>query len=243
MAVSCIGTCVPERIPRWTPCRAPRILSPMGYRNSVKSQLYSTSQLRLQSEHLRLLRGRVRALRRYRDFEALLGVLRNPDGRYDQKDAVLLGLVEENQRSAGGPALSMLSVLMFPALDNIYYRRRWWSQDPDDVWAQVFGAFVKALERYPVARRRAKVAANIRGETIGELSKERARERRVEAAVRELGAVAEFGNDPELYAVRRRFHRVPQRGVTPATQRGSVPQPRQGSRSRTQTPRSVVGRS
>jgi hypothetical protein len=182
------------------------MVSPMGYRNSVKSQLYATSQLRLQSEHLQLLRGRVRALRRYRDFEALLGVLRSPDGRYDQKDAVLLGLVEEHQRSAGGPALSMLSVLMFPALDNIYYRRRWWSQDPDDVWAQVFGAFVKALERYPVARRRAKVAANVRGETSGELSKERARERRVEAAVRELGAVAEVGNDPELYAVRRRFH-------------------------------------
>jgi hypothetical protein len=159
----------------------------MHFRNSVKNRFCSTCQIRLQSGHLRLLRRRVRALRRYRDFEALLAVHRTPDGHYAQKDAVLLGLVEEHQRSAGGPALSMLSVLMFPALDHIYFRRWWWSRDRDDVWAQVFDAFVKALERYPVARRRAKVAANIRGETIGELSKECARERRVAAAIRELG--------------------------------------------------------
>ena len=165
----------------------------MRYRNSVKNQFCSTNQIRLQSGHLRLLRRRVRALRQYSDFDALLAVHRNPDGHYAQKDAVLLGLVEEHQRSAGGPALSMLSVLMFPALDHIYYRRWWWSRDRDDVWAQVFGAFVTVLQRYPTARRRAKVAANIRGETIGELSKERTRERRVDAAVRELGAVALAG--------------------------------------------------
>lgn len=170
----------------------------MSYRDEVRRALESTAARQTQNRYLSQIRDRHPALQRFDDVDELLELLRDLRGDADQKDAALLALVEEHQRGQGGIAFALLAVAMFPALDRIY-RTRLDGGEPDDLWGRVVGGFTEALDGYPVARRPARVAANIEGDVMRSLRRAGLRERRAALAHEQLAeAIAPFIMDLEV---------------------------------------------
>ena len=169
----------------------------MSYRDEVRRALESTAARQTQNRYLSQIQDRHPALQRLNDVDELLDLLRDRRGDADQKDAALLALVTEHHRGRGGGAFALLAVAMFPALDRIY-RTRLRGGEPDDLWGRVVGGFTEALDRYPVARRPTRVAANIECDVMKSLRRASLRERRGAVARDGLAAaVAPFLTDLE----------------------------------------------
>lgn len=162
----------------------------MSYRDEARRALESNAARSAHDEYLRQIQNRYPELMPYADVEELLCVLRDPREDADRKDAALLALLDEHQRGAGGGAFALLVVAMFPALDRIYRTRVHLNAERDDLWGRVVGAFVEALDRYPTARRRSRVAANIEGETMAAMRRAGLREARAALARERLAAAA-----------------------------------------------------
>lgn len=138
----------------------------MSYRDEARRALESSAARRAHDEYLKEIRDRHQALKQFEDVEDLLALLRDPVADADTKDGVLLALLDEHQRRGGGGAFALIAVAMFPALDRIYRSRVLRADEHDDLWGRVVEAFAEALDRYPISRRRARVAANIEGDTM-----------------------------------------------------------------------------
>jgi hypothetical protein len=170
----------------------------MSYRDEARRALESSAARGAQNEYLKLIRERHQALKEFDDVEALLDVLRDPAANADTKDEVLLALLAEHQRGAGGGAFALLAVAMFPALDRIYRSRVQRAEEHDDLWGRVVGAFAEAIDRYPIAQRPARVAANIEGDTMLVMRRAGLRDARSAVAHERLAeATAPFVTDIE----------------------------------------------
>jgi hypothetical protein len=154
----------------------------MSYRDEARRALESRAAHRKHDQYLQQIKHQHPALKRFENVDELLDHLRDPEADPDVKDAALLALIEEHQRAGGGGAFALLAVAMFPALDRIYKARTYQTGDHDDLWGRVVEAFAEALDRYPVARRPARVAANIDGETMATLRRAGLREKQIRLA-------------------------------------------------------------
>lgn len=150
----------------------------MSYRDEVRRALESSAARRAHDEYLKQIAERHEALNQFDNVEELLDVLRDREGDDDPKDAALIALLEEHQRGDGGGAFALLAVAMFPALDRIYRQRVQRADDHDDLWGRVVEAFAEAIDRYPISRRRARVAANIEGDTMAAIRRAKLRDTR-----------------------------------------------------------------
>jgi len=177
----------------------------VSYRDDARCALESSAERSKQNQHLTEIQERRPELGGVVGVDGLLALLRDPAADRDRKDAVLLALVEERKRGS----FPLLMVALFPALDRIYRARLRRGEDFDDVWGQVVGAFAEAVERYPTARRRSRVAANLEGDTMASLRRARCRDLRSSVAqeqltaaaepfVDELGAVDPHGDEPRI---------------------------------------------
>ncbi len=167
----------------------------MPYRDEARRALESSAARKVQTQFLNDAKTRRLALTPFADVAALLALLRDRDGDRDRKDAALLALVVEHQAERDGRAFALLAVAVFPLLDRIYNtrRRRLAGREHDELWGRIVEAFAEALDRYPTARRPARVAANIDGETMAALRRARQREvRSAEARARFAAAVRPF---------------------------------------------------
>jgi len=163
----------------------------VSFRDEARRALESSVSRSTQNQHLTRIKERHPALSAFAGVEDLVGFLRSPAGDLDRKDEVLLALVEEHQRDGRSGAFAILMVAMFPALDRIYRSRVSKAQDHDELWARIVDEFGAALTRYPVARRRARVAANLECGTLKELHRSRLRAIRTETAEDGLRQAAE----------------------------------------------------
>lgn len=171
----------------------------MSYLDESRRALESSAARKVQNEFLQTIRNRYPAIRPFADVDELLLLLRDPEGDMDRKDGALHALLEEHQRAGGGGAFALLAVAMFPKIEHIYRTRCHHTvgrtQAPqvglDDFWGCVVGAFAEALDRYPTAQRRARVAANIEGDTMAALRRARLHESRIEAARQDFKATAD----------------------------------------------------
>jgi len=185
----------------------------MSYRDEVRRALESSAARRTQNAYLQQIKHRHHALKPFDDLDDLLEVLRDRDADPDVKDATLLALLEEHQRGGGGGCLALLAVAMFPALDRIYRLRIRGESEHDDLWGRVVGAFAEALDRYPTTRRRARVAANIEGETMAAMRRAGVRQARsVVAQERFTAATAPFVNEIETIDPEQPVHERPALG-------------------------------
>lgn len=149
----------------------------MSYRNAARRALESSDARAKQNLFIQSLSTNYAAYQSIRDLDELIATLRDVNANKEHKDALLLALIIEHQ-ARGGIAFALLASAMFPALDKLYRTRVHRVREHDDLWGRIVGAFAEALERYPVKRRPAKVAANIEGETMAALRKEALREQR-----------------------------------------------------------------
>lgn len=167
----------------------------MSYRDKARRALESNAARTVQNEFLKQVRVHHAALKEIEDVDALVALLRDVEASMDRKDAILLALVQEHQRG-GGAAFALLAVAMFPALDRLYRTRLHRTPEHDDFWGRIVGAFAEALDRYPVQRRPARVAANIEGDTMASLRRAALREQRAALATEILAADARaFGTE------------------------------------------------
>jgi hypothetical protein len=157
-----------------------------SYRDEARRALESSVARKAHNEYLKQIQERHEALKRFDDVGQLLDVLRDPAGDADWKDATLLALLIEHQSGSGGGAFALLAVAMFPALDRIYRGRVQRTREHDDLWGRVVEAFADAIDRYPVARRPARVAANIEGDTMAALRRAGLRDARSAVAQERL---------------------------------------------------------
>jgi len=170
----------------------------MSYRDEARRALESSAARRAHDEYLKQIRDRHPALKQFEDVEDLLDALRDPSADADTKDATLVALLEDHQRSGGGGAFALLAVAMFPVLDRIYRSRVVRAAEHDDLWGRVVEAFAEALDRYPISRRRARVAANIEGDTMASMRRTGLRDARAAVAQERFGAAAApFAQDIE----------------------------------------------
>ena len=168
----------------------------MSYRDEARRALESSAARRAHDEYLKQIRDRHQALKQFDDIEDLLDVLRDPVADADTKDATLLALLEEHQRAGGGGAFALIAVAMFPALDRIYRSRVLRADEHDDLWGRVVEAFADALDRYPISRRPARVAANIEGDTMAAMRRAGLRDTRSAVAQeRFTAATAPYAKD------------------------------------------------
>ena len=153
----------------------------MHYRDEVRRHLKSKPARIKQTEFLNEVKERHPVLQRFFNADDLLAFLRNRKADMEIKDAALLALVMEHQRGGSGSPFTLLAVVMFPKLDRLYngHRHKLVEADYDDLWGNIVGAFVDALDRYPTERRQQRVAANISWETIGALYRGRKQEARL----------------------------------------------------------------
>jgi hypothetical protein len=168
----------------------------MSYRDEARRALESSAARRAHDEYLKQIRDQHQALKQFDDINDLLDVLRDPAADADTKDATLLALLVEHQRCAGGGAFALLAVAMFPAVDRIYRSRVHRTREHDDLWGRVVEAFAEALDRYPIARRPARVAANIEGDTMAAMRRAGLRDMRSTVAhERFAAATAPFATE------------------------------------------------
>jgi hypothetical protein len=138
------------------------------YRNDVARLVQSVEKF---NSTVGYLRGRFPVMAGFADARSLIDALHDPEGDRDTKDAVLLALIVEYQRTRNAGVFGVLLVAMFPALDNIYGHKTWHLRrravaERNDVWSEVLTAFAEASAAYPVERRPSRVAGNLRGETL-----------------------------------------------------------------------------
>jgi hypothetical protein len=174
----------------------------MSYRDEARRALESSAARKAHDEYLKQIRDRHPALKRFEDVDDLLDVLRDPAEDAATKaahDATLIALIEEHQRGGGGGGpFALIAVAMFPALDRIYRNRVLRADEHDDLWGRVVEAFADALDRYPISRRPARVAANIEGDTMGALRRAGLRDTRTAVAQERLtAAMAPYATDIE----------------------------------------------
>jgi len=171
----------------------------MSYRDEARRALESSAARRAHDQYLKQIRDRHQALKKFDDVEDLLDVLRDPAADADTKDATLIALLEEHQRGVGGGgAFALIAVAMFPALDRIYRSRVLRADEHDDLWGRVVEAFADALDRYPLSRRPARVAANIEGDTMAAIRRAGLRDTRSALAQERLtAATAPYATDIE----------------------------------------------
>lgn len=170
----------------------------MSYRDEARRALESSAARRAHSEYLKQIQERHEALKRFDGVEQLLDALRDPAADADTKDATLLALLVEHQRGGGGGAFALLAVAMFPALDRIYRSRVQRTREHDDLWGRVVEAFAEAIDRYPISRRRARVAANIEGDTMAAMRRAGLRDTRSAVAQERFSAAtAPFATEIE----------------------------------------------
>lgn len=167
----------------------------MSYRNAARRALESSASRAKQNQFIQSLSSKYEAYKTIADVDELIATLRDISGNRESKDALLLALIIEHQAN-GGVAFALLATAMFPVLDKLYRTRLHRVREHDDLWGRIVGAFAEALERYPVARRPAKVAANIEGETMGALRRATLAEQRASFTGESYGAYARsFGDD------------------------------------------------
>jgi DNA-directed RNA polymerase specialized sigma24 family protein len=200
----------------------------VSYRDQARRALESSAARSTQNNYLKQIRARHRALERLEDVEDLLDILRNPGADAGAKDALLLALLDEYQRAQGGPAFALLAAAMFPALDHVYRARLRRGGEADDLWGRVVGAFAEALDRYPIHRRPARVAANIEGDTMASLR--RASQREVRSSIaRDAFCEATAPYLDEIQAVDSEVPRADRLGlgdfVEPGSEKPAKPDP------------------
>lgn len=146
----------------------------MPYRQESRRVFQSTEARPRQNEFLHRITARHGALLAFADVDALFEALRDPATPGELKDAVLLALVKEHQRGESGDPFALLAAALFPAIEHVYHmearrQRAAGVEDDDELWGELVGAFVDVLDRYPVARRPRRVAANVQMETMSAL--------------------------------------------------------------------------
>lgn len=166
----------------------------MSYRNAARRALESSAARAKQNQFIQLLSSKHRAYEGIADVDALIATLRDVGGNKERKDALLLALIVEHQ-AQGGMAFVLLATAMFPVLDKLYRSRVHRFREHDDLWGRIVGAFAEALERYPVQRRPAKVAANIEGETMAALRRAALQDSRAALTFDAHGYIKAFATD------------------------------------------------
>jgi hypothetical protein len=99
---------------------------------------------------------------------SLLAFLHGPSEEFTRKDAALCALLRAYQ--AGGPeraALgSLLLLALWPGLRAIVRSKRGQFREDDDLWGEVQWAFLETAWLYPIPRRPARVASNLKLTTL-----------------------------------------------------------------------------
>ncbi len=156
----------------------------MSYRDHTRRALNSENARTQREKYYQRIRKRHVALQSFASVDALVRELHDPGSDRDRKDNVLLALIEEHQRGGAGEAFALLARALFPAVEHAFLilrRRRRWLEDMDDseLWGRIVGAFIDTLDRYPLHRRRRRVAANVQLDTMAVLRREHEREQRL----------------------------------------------------------------
>lgn len=102
---------------------------------------------------------------------ALIKFLHTPSEEYGRKDAALCALLRAYQ--AAGPDRagigSLLLLILWPGLEAIVRSKRDQFKEVEDLWGEVHWAFLETAWRYPVERRPARVANNLKLDTLNRL--------------------------------------------------------------------------
>jgi DNA-directed RNA polymerase specialized sigma24 family protein len=146
----------------------------MSYRDEARRAFDSAATREIHEVLLQALKPTYPDLQGFKSMNELMTLLRAPSADKDAKDRTLLALIKAHHAAPTSCAFTILSTALFPMLDRLYHERVKGSKDPDGMWATIYAAFLDALDAYPVARRPKKVAANLRGETMGNLRKDAA---------------------------------------------------------------------
>ncbi|MCK6478607.1 MAG: hypothetical protein HUU06_01330 [Planctomycetaceae bacterium] len=119
---------------------------------------------------------------------ALLEFLHAPSEEYARKDAALCALLRTFQ--AGGPQRpgvgALLLLALWPGLAAIARSKRGPAREPEELWAEVYWAFLETAWRFPVARRTSRVAQNLKLDTLhrlGDVEADRAKEQQAVAGL------------------------------------------------------------
>lgn len=113
----------------------------------------------------------------------LIDFLRGRSADYQREDAALRALLRIYQR--GGPRRSAIAALLllalWPALVAIFASSRKRFRDYQDLWSEVQWAFLETSWRYPLEQRPARIASNLKLDTLKKLrALERQRSRQLQ---------------------------------------------------------------
>lgn len=93
---------------------------------------------------------------------------------FDSKDDILKALIEAYNTDGSSSTLgSLLILILWPSLINIFHSCKSHAPDAEDLWSDVQCGFLEAVRKYPTIRRECKIAANLKYLTLRHLIKTR----------------------------------------------------------------------
>lgn len=162
-------------------------------------------QLRLDLDHaldcqktrdaLDSVRRRERVFERYPTLDDLRDLFRISDHRYDDKDAVLIALLEEARRDDA--IFPVIQDLFWHSLVDIYRGRRRTLVDAEERWSRLIWEFYRVVRTHHLVRRPTKIFANIHLDTMKAMCRWDAAEARERGALAELAVLRSAGLSPD----------------------------------------------
>lgn len=126
-----------------------------------------------EKEYLKLLKDlqhRAAFLRRFTTWGDVLAFMRSGTSQDASKDEVLHPILAAHAADQDHRWRTILLVLFWPGLRSIHAKkRRWDSDDPDELWQRIYWAFHQSVCRIDIARRRDHLVQRIYNATIHRL--------------------------------------------------------------------------
>lgn len=96
---------------------------------------------------------------------------------FTKKDKILYILIKEYQRSPDTKSLgAFLSLIFWPAINHIFNSMNNQLSDEENLWGDVYWAFLNTVSRYPLSQRTTKIAMNVKLDTLKKVSRWHQRE-------------------------------------------------------------------
>lgn len=89
---------------------------------------------------------------------------------YRERDGITAALIGEYQENPDLQILrSFLSLLFWPAIDHIFNSKKGQVQNKQELWSEVYWAFLNTILRYPLFSRPKKIAMNVKLDTLSKV--------------------------------------------------------------------------
>ncbi len=111
-------------------------------------------------------------LRQFKTWADVVAFMRKGNSADPRKDEILSPILATHKDDGDSRWRAIMLVIFWPGLESIYFQKRYWDEDTDQLWSTLQWCFLEVLCRIDVKRRPVRLVQKVYNDTVHRLYEE-----------------------------------------------------------------------